>query len=253
MCMMDPAGSPEAPVLVEPPSPASTGWSLYGVQLSARIMTADGALTGGDWCESFAVAAGVIALSIGDVCGHGDAKFAVRVAIRESIRDAAHRGLDPAQTLIAAHYFLRNYDPAEYATAVFGLLNVEKRTFVFANAGHPGPLLCGAASATFLEYSDTYLPLGIEQMTMPGLHTVEIPDASLLVLYTDGVSERQRKPLQGALELRDAALFAYNFPSLPTAALIEKQMHMLSGNADDAALLTAWMPRRFQRSPARRL
>jgi serine phosphatase RsbU (regulator of sigma subunit) len=226
--MIDPLGSPETPVST--PAPASTGWSLYGVQLSARILAADGALTGGDWCEAFAVAAGVIALSIGDVCGHGDDKFATRMALRQSIRDAAHRGLDPAQTLIAAHYFLRSYDPDEYATAVFGLLSVEKRTFVFANAGHPGPLLCSVTGTEFLEYPETYLPLGIEEMTIPAVHTVTVPEASLLVLYTDGVTEHDRKPLHGALELR-----------------------LVDGNDDDAAILTAWMPRPFQRSSARRV
>jgi serine phosphatase RsbU (regulator of sigma subunit) len=249
--MIDPLGSPETPVST--PAPASTGWSLYGVQLSARILAADGALTGGDWCEAFAVAAGVIALSIGDVCGHGDDKFATRMALRQSIRDAAHRGLDPAQTLIAAHYFLRNYDPDEYATAVFGLLSVEKRTFVFANAGHPGPLLCSVTGTEFLEYPETYLPLGIEEMTIPAVHTVTVPEASLLVLYTDGVTEHDRKPLHGAVELREAARFAYNFSSLPTAAVIERQMQLVDGNDDDAAILTAWMPRPFQRSSARRV
>jgi serine phosphatase RsbU (regulator of sigma subunit) len=248
--MIDPAGSPAAP---EPQVTASTGWSLYGVQLSARIMAADGAQSGGDWCEAFAAAAGVIALSIGDVCGHGDNKFAARVAIRGSIREAAHRGLDPAQTLVAAHYFLRNYDPDEYATAVFGLLNVEKRTFVFANAGHPAPLLCGMTGAEFLEYPEADLPLGIEEMSVPALHAVEIAEAALIVLYTDGVTEHNRKPLNGAAELRDAAMFAYNFQSLPTAGVIERQMHLTDGNYDDAAILTAWAPRRFGRTLSRSL
>jgi serine phosphatase RsbU (regulator of sigma subunit) len=239
--MNEPSALPEST-----PAPSSA-WSLYGVRLSARIMAADGAICGGDWCEAFALSQGVIALSIGDVCGHGDDKFATRVAIRQSIRDAARLGLDPAQTLVAAHYYLRATDPDEYATAIFGLLSVEKRTFEFANAGHPPPLTCGPAGTAFLEYSKTDLPLGLEEMTVPALHTVAVPEGTLVVLYTDGVTEHDRKPLDGASELCDAATFAYNFPKMPIASLIEQQMDLDDGNYDDAAILTAWTPRRFRR------
>jgi serine phosphatase RsbU (regulator of sigma subunit) len=230
------------------PSPATrlAGRTLYGVQLSARIMVAGDALAGGDWCEGFAVAAGVIALSIGDVCGHGDGAFATRVAIRAAIRDAAHRGLDPAQTLIAAHYALRSINPDTFATAIFGLLNVEKKTFAFANAGHPAPLLCGVPGAEYLEYPETFLPLGMEESTVPQVRTIDVPDSSLLVLYTDGVTEHRREPLHGAAELRDAALYAYSFQAQSTAGVIELQMDLVNSTADDAAILTAWTPRRSQ-------
>jgi hypothetical protein len=37
------------------------GWSLFGVQLTVRIIAADGAAWGGDWCESFPLGDGIIA------------------------------------------------------------------------------------------------------------------------------------------------------------------------------------------------
>ncbi len=51
------------------------------------------------------------------------------------------------------------------------------------------------------------------------LREVSVPPATLLVLYTDGVREHQRKPLQGAAELMEAALFATKFSALPAAAV----------------------------------
>jgi len=71
------------------------------------------------------------------------------------------RGLDPAQTLVEAHRFLRAFDPDEDATALFGLLNLRSRTLVFANAGHPPPLMATPRETIFLEYVDTDLPLGV--------------------------------------------------------------------------------------------
>jgi serine phosphatase RsbU (regulator of sigma subunit) len=233
--MIDPVGVLQA-------EPASMSWMLHGVRLSARIMPAARSQRGGDWCEAFAVSDDVMALSIGDVCGHGDAKYAAMVAMRQAIREAGGRGLDPAQTLIAGHRFLRAFDPEEYATAVFGLLNVRDRTLVFANAGHPPPLMASPRETIYLEYPAPDLPLGIQDPFVPALHTVSVPASTLLVFYTDGVTEHERKPLQGAAELRDAAIFAINFAMLPTAAIIEKQMFLAGSNRDDAAILAAWMP-----------
>ena len=71
---------------------------------------------------------------------------------------------------------------------------------------------------------------------------VNVPASTLLVLYTDGVSERGRNPLQGESQLRDAAMFAYQASHLSSAAVIERQMFLTGSNPDDAAILTAWTP-----------
>jgi serine phosphatase RsbU (regulator of sigma subunit) len=215
-----------------------------GVRLSTRIMPAAQATLGGDWCEAFVVSEDLLALSIGDVCGHGSEKFAPMVALRQTIRDAAAGGFDPAQTLAEANRFLRAYDPEGSATAIFGLLSTRRRSLVFANAGHPPPLITSPGGAFFLEFPDTDLPLGIEDAFAPVLRVVTVPAAALLVFYTDGVSEHEMKPLQGAAELHAASVFAYGRSALPAAAVIERRMLLTGSNRDDAAILTAWMPER---------
>jgi Stage II sporulation protein E (SpoIIE) len=84
--------------------------------------------------------------------------------------------------------------------------------------------------------------LGIEEALAPVLRRVDVPESSLLIFYTDGVTEHDRKALTGAAELHDAAIFAYNFASLPSAGVIERQMGLSAANYDDAAILTAWTP-----------
>jgi len=211
-----------------------------GLRVTTRIMHVAGAVQGGDWCEAFAVSDDLLALSIGDVSGHGDGKHEAMSAVREAIREAARAGLDPVQTLTAANAFLRRYDPNEYATAVFGLLCSRRRTFTFANAGHPAPLLARFDGAAYLESPVGDLPLGVDRNLSLEVHRVDVPPASLLVLYTDGVTEHERKPLHGAAQLREAALFAYNFATLPTADVIGKQMFLTGPNLDDAAVLAVW-------------
>jgi serine phosphatase RsbU (regulator of sigma subunit) len=240
--VIDPLGLPE------PPVPASSSWKFNGVQLSARIQAAASATRGGDWCEAFVVGDGIIALSIGDVCGHGEAKYATMSAIREVIRDAARRGLDPSGSLAAAHVFLRDHDPDGYATAIFAYLDIARRKLTIANAGHPPPLMCHQAGGAYLNDGGCDLPLGIEDAFVPALRYIDVPDDALLVFYTDGVTEHDRKPLHGEAQLRQAAIFAYNFSSLPTAAVIQKHMGLADSNHDDLAILTAWTPRSFPRS-----
>jgi serine phosphatase RsbU (regulator of sigma subunit) len=69
--------------------PATTSAAFHGVRLSTRIMPAALGAEGGDWCEGFVVSRDVIALSIGDVCGHGAEKSTAMVALRQAIRNAA--------------------------------------------------------------------------------------------------------------------------------------------------------------------
>jgi serine phosphatase RsbU (regulator of sigma subunit) len=223
------------------PAPA-VGWALFGVDITARIIAADGAAWGGDWCESFPVSDGIVAFSIGDVCGHGESTLSPRIALSQAIRYAASRGCDPAETLIYAGSVLRGVESYEYATAIVGFLNVREHSLLFANAGHPPPLVCGAGGARFLDFADHDLPLGIEEALAPALRCVTVPESSLLIFYTDGVTEHDRKPLTGAAELHDAAIFAFNFASLPSAGVIERQMGLTAANYDDAAILTAWTP-----------
>jgi serine phosphatase RsbU (regulator of sigma subunit) len=219
----------------------SLNWTIRGVRLSSRIVPAARGSRGGDWCEAFLVGEEFMALSVGDVCGHGAAKHAAMTATRQAIRDAARTGLDPAHVLLAGHRRLRAFDVDEYATAVFGLLDLRTLMLVFANAGHPPPLVSGPRESTFLEFAPD-LPLGIADPFLPALREVTVPAGSLLVFYTDGVTERERAPVRGAAELRDAAIFAAQFTSLPTALVIEKRMLLTGANRDDAAILTAWMP-----------
>lgn len=228
----------------------SSSWAFHGAQVSTRILAAARGERGGDWCEAFDIGNGVIALSIGDVCGHGEEKYAAMQSLRDTIREAALQGFDPARALAEAHALLRRNDPDEYATALLAFLNIGRHKLTFANAGHPPPLMCSAEGHVYLDSGGYDPPLGIEDAFVPALRGVDVPEATLLVLYTDGVTEHDRKPLHGEAELRAAGIFAYNFPSLPPASVIERQMGLMGSNDDDVAILTVWMPRLTRRSNA---
>jgi serine phosphatase RsbU (regulator of sigma subunit) len=206
-------------------------------------MPARGGDHSGDWCEAFVVSQHIVALSIGDVRGHGVEAFQTMVAIREAVRDAAHLGLDPAKALAAAGARLREFEPDLHATAILAMLDTHRNTFVFANAGHPAPVLSNADGSTILEYAHSDVPLGIAATVPLTLHLVHLPADSLLVFYTDGVTERELDAERGEAQLRDAVTFAYQYSGLQSAQVIERQMFLTGSNRDDAAILTAWTAR----------
>ncbi|MFY9781890.1 MAG: PP2C family protein-serine/threonine phosphatase [Candidatus Baltobacteraceae bacterium] len=174
------------------PESASTSLTLDGIRLSTRTMPALGNLRGGDWCEAFAVSEHVIALSIGDVCGHGPACFQQMVSLRQILRAAAHCGLDPTRALVEAARSLAGEPQDSYATAIFALLDSLRRTVSFANAGHPPPLVVGPNESCFLDFPSKDRPLGLALDIPPALHVVKLALDTLIVLYTDGVTERDR-------------------------------------------------------------
>jgi len=223
-----------------------------GVRLSTRSTPAQYAARGGDWCETFVLSDDIVALSIGDVCGHGAEAFPAMTAIRRAVREAAFRGLDPARTLATANRFVCDLDPDLHATAFFAWLDTHRGVVTFANSGHPPPLLVAPSGSRFLTYAVADLPLGIESVLAPELRVASMPGGSLLVLYTDGVTEHERRPLRGEAQLRDAADLAYKYSVSQVASAIEALMFLTPANRDDASILTAWMPRQTGRIHADR-
>jgi phosphoserine phosphatase RsbU/P len=226
-------------VTVSDQEPSMTRFN--GLEISSRIIPARGALRGGDWCDAFAVTDEVLALSIGDVCGHGAEKFNSMVGMRQAIREAVLRGLDPAQVLAGVNRVLHDHDPGEIVTAIVALIDTRRRSISYANAGHPPPIIAGPYGTSFLEHPDADVPLGIEPDLKPAIREARLPSSSLIVFYTDGVSESGRDSVQGSIQLCGAAKFARKFPEFPTAATIEAMM-LSAENFDDAAILTVRTP-----------
>jgi serine phosphatase RsbU (regulator of sigma subunit) len=220
----------------------TTTWVFHGVRLSTRITPADHADQGGDWCETFALSDSVVALSIGDVSGHGIDAAPARLLASHAIRLAAFAGLDPSETLAAANLALCELDPEIYATGFFALLDTWRGVVSFANAGHPAPLMIGPAGSWFLSYAKADLALGIKSDRRAAVRAARMPAQTLLVLYTDGVTEHDRQALRGEGQLRDAARVAYDFSASSTASTISALMPLGAVGSDDASILTAWMP-----------
>ena len=222
--------------------PLARDETLQGLQISAQSLPAYGDLGGGDWCEAFAVSSNMIALSIGDVCGHGIEKFSTMLALRQIIRSLAYRGVHPAQIMAEVNTILCEDEEDIYATAIFALFDIARSSLTLANVGHPAPVLATAQTVKFVEHGPANLMLGVTSRYVPTFQEVQIPQGSLLVFYTDGIIENQRLPLDGSRHLLEAVLNAYTFHKQQFAKAITKLMFLGEMNRDDAAVLTLFSP-----------
>ena len=195
---------------------------------------------GGDWCETFAISENHIALSIGDISGHGIDEYDLMVAVRKVIHDAVLRGLSPMCALAEANRFLCINHPKKTATALLAFLNTDEQSLIFANAGHPAPLMANTEKTSFLEFPESDMLLGIDIDAKTKIRIIDVPPSTLLVLYTDGVSEHRKDAIQGEHELFDAVTLAYRSTSFPKADIIEKTMFLSGLNTDDVSILTAF-------------
>ncbi|MDQ2858786.1 MAG: serine/threonine-protein phosphatase, partial [Candidatus Eremiobacteraeota bacterium] len=167
------------------------------------------AAVGGDWYDVFRLPDGRIVLSIGDVCGSGLHAAVAMASVRQSIRTAALINPDPAAVLSAVDRIVRAMDDALFVTAFAAVIDPVWFVMLFASAGHPPPLLRGP-DGSIKTLRDPDLPLGLRERGEHAAARIAIAPGSMLVAYTDGLTEFDRDPIEGeqvvARALREAGM-----------------------------------------------
>ena len=162
--------------------PAVSGFIVDGTCLPCREV-------GGDWYDYIQFReGGRLAVVIADVSGKGMGAALLMSSTRTVLRLVADSGLSPGEVLSRVNsILLKDFPTGRFVTMAYAILDPERRTVVFANAGHLPPLLVDAGGAQFLE-SESGLPLGIQECSFSE-RTLEMTAGSNLVFYSDGVTE----------------------------------------------------------------
>ena len=143
---------------------------------------------GGDWFDYLPLEDGRLGVILADVSGKGMAAALLMSSTRSIIRLLAEGGSQPGKVLERINRtLLKDLPAARFVTMVYAVLDSARRRFVFANAGHPYPLLVDPEGGRFLA-TEAGFPLGVNEGTFPE-REVELVQGSRLVLYTDGLSE----------------------------------------------------------------
>lgn len=211
--------------------------TVPGIRFDAMYeASGEGFLVGGDWYDAFPLPDGRVVVSVGDVIGNGLEAAVTMAAVRQAIRGAAQVSPEPAAVLDAADRALRSEQPDRIVTAFVGILDPLTLAFSYASAGHPPPML-RHPDGSLSELLAVDLPLGLRNEHGSGKNvTAVLPEGSLLVLYTDGLTESTRDVLEGERRLREVLARDDIHGSDSAAATIRRAV--LDVASDDVAIFT---------------
>ena len=193
------------------------------------------ALVGGDWYDAFALPDGQIVVSIGDVAGSGLSAAVTMASMRQAIRGAAYVNTEPGVMLDAANHVLGVAD-SRFVTAFAGVFNPATSTLTYQSAGHPPPLL-RLPDGELVALALGGPPLGMRSGDVHQTRTLAVPPGSLLVLYTDGLTESTHDVLEGEQRLR-RALAGTTVITAQNPAQMLHDLILTDGSRDDVAILT---------------
>ncbi|WP_338104884.1 PP2C family protein-serine/threonine phosphatase [Modestobacter muralis] len=203
------------------------------------------ALVGGDWYDAFLQPDGATVLVIGDVVGHDSNAAAAMGQLRGLLRALAYDNDEPlAATLTRTEHAARGLAVTALATVL--LARVERRpdvpvlgtrTLRWTNAGHPAPVVLSPDGTSRVLDTRPDLMLGVDPDARRTEHSIELPDDSTVLLFTDGLVERRGSDLdEGTARLR-AALG--DLGGVPLDELCDTLLARLvpDDRADDVALV----------------
>jgi PAS domain S-box-containing protein len=241
-----------------------------GLDIACRYLPGNAATeVGGDWFDVIELPGHRTALVVGDVMGRGLRAAVAMGELRTAVRTLALLDLEPAEVLSALDEIARGLgapgspssaapgpgggvqqatraarrtgdaDLSEVylATCVYAVYDAVTRRCTFANAGHLPPVLVEPGEGALMLDVPPGMPLGVGGEPFEEVE-VELPEGSLLALYTDGLVESRDHPLDEGLSAFRSAL------DDPSPALEDVCDHVLNTldthhGEDDIALLMA--------------
>jgi serine phosphatase RsbU (regulator of sigma subunit)/anti-sigma regulatory factor (Ser/Thr protein kinase) len=193
---------------------------------------------GGDWYDTVALPDGRIGIVVGDCVGHGLQAATVMGQLRSACRALLLQNTEPAQTLTALDRFAAQLPGAMCATVFCGVLDPATGALAYSSAGHPPAIVSHRDGTIDLLDQGRSRPLGVRLSAERAQALYTVPTRATLLLYTDGLIERRRRPLTAGIEQVSAAVQQGR-----AAALEDLASDVMSGMApdggydDDVALL----------------
>ncbi|WP_200306645.1 SpoIIE family protein phosphatase [Streptomyces adelaidensis] len=171
---------------------------------------------GGDWFDVIPLSGARVALVVGDVVGHGIHASATMGRLRTAVLTLADIDLPPDELLTHLDDLVARLsaqqdeapppDPGAEstgdvgATCLYAVYDPVSRHCTIALAGHPAPALVTPDGTVKLLDLPVGPPLGLGGLPFEATD-IELPEGSLLALYTDGLIESRERDIDASLSL----------------------------------------------------
>jgi serine phosphatase RsbU (regulator of sigma subunit) len=174
---------------------------LAGLRVDIAYLPAQSGLNvGGDWFSAIQLPDGDALFVVGDVAGHGMDAVAAMALLRFTAKGMVITGSSLTGALARLNtLLLHSRDPHGTATMVLARYSPRERRLVWAQAGHPPPLLLRDGEARYLQRPFGML-LGASDTPHYEEAECRLVPGDRLVLYTDGLVERPGESIDLGLE-----------------------------------------------------
>ncbi|MET9873762.1 SpoIIE family protein phosphatase [Actinacidiphila glaucinigra] len=223
------------------------------VEVASRYLPAGArAGVGGDWFDVIPLSGTRVGLVVGDVVGHGIHASATMGRLRTAVRTLADVDLAPDELLTHLDDLVTHLDPEDGrgrevspaetsgelgATCLVAVYDPIARRCTLASAGHPAPAVRFPDGRVEMVPMSAGPPLGVGGLPFEAVE-LELPEGSLLALYTDGLIKSRDFDLDAGLARLRSALSA---PAPTIEAACDTVLKTLPSDrpVDDVALLLA--------------
>lgn len=163
--------------------PAHPGFDFGGRILAARQV-------GGDFYDIFILDENKIGVLIGDVADKGVPSAIFMARAHALIIAEADRAITPGDVLrMVNKHITRLEKSAQFVTALYGVLDTTTGEFSYARAGHEPPLLMHEDGNVERLPHQPGMALGLWENIVLDENSLVLPQGSLLVLFTDGMTD----------------------------------------------------------------
>jgi PAS domain-containing protein len=185
-------------------------WGGPAVELASRYLPADiHEGVGGDWFDAIPLPDARVGLMIGDVVGHGINAAALMGQLRTVMGTLADLDLPPEVLLARLDRRVVQMigeseraggppGPVMSCTCAYAVYDPVTRRCTIASAGHPPPAVRRPDGSVSFVAVPPGPPIGLGTMEYESV-TVEVPEDSVVALYTDGLVETRTDDIDDGL------------------------------------------------------
>lgn len=146
---------------------------------------------GGDYYDFIPLSDRRLVAVVGDVAGHGLGSALVMATARGALLSLVDSLTDPTEIMFRLNNVLRNDAATKlFMTLFYGIVDTERMTLTYVNAGHEAPILYRPSTEEFPPIKPTGMALGFFGDSKYAVSdAIPLTEGDILLLYTDGVTE----------------------------------------------------------------
>jgi len=221
-------------------APKLAGYDIAGKSIPAQSV-------GGDYFDFIPIAGNRLALCVGDVSGKGLPAALLMANLQATMRGLSLTLASVGECLERANRLLhQSTDTEKFATLFYGVLDTEKHSLSYSNAGHNDPFVLSLQSAP-RPLKTGGIMLGLLAQRTFADETIALAPGELLVIYSDGISEATNVLDEQFGEERMLAVIQEHWRA-SASALVEHVLaavHKHAGSAPQADDMTLMIVRRM--------